>query len=94
MKQFHFSILMIAMLLLFSACGKGVAPAHMMFKDDPAINVFNIKPDKGKAALVVARTYKNAATGELETFLDKKMIGYTRGKAISSCTTLHPAITI
>lgn len=92
MKQFHFSILMIAMLLLFSACGKGVAPVHMMFKDDPAINVFNIKPDKGKAALVVARTYKNAATGELETFLDKKMIGNTKGQSYFVMYNVAPGI--
>jgi len=83
MKRFHFSILMIAILLVVSACGAGgVLKEHMLFKDDQAINVFNIKPAKDKAALVVARTIIYAAKfGELETYLDKRMIGFTQGKS-------------
>jgi len=74
---------MIAMLMLVTACynASGVLMAYMLSTDNQAINVFKIKPEKGNAALVEARTYQYASYYELETFPDKRMIGRTRGKS-------------
>jgi hypothetical protein len=90
MKRFHFIILMIAVLFLVSACHG--APRHMSFKDDPAINVFNIKPEKGKAALVVARTTNYAGPTDFETYLDKKMIGVTKWSSYFVKTDVAPGV--
>lgn len=96
MKRFHFSVLMIAMLLLASACA-GV-PEHMLFKDDPALNVFNIKPEKGKAALVVARTFSEnillygARPLVFDNYLDKKMIGVSNSKGYFVKTDVVPGV--
>ena len=76
MKRYHFCMLMIALMLFEVACHG--APGHMSFKDDPSINVFNIVPEQGKAALVVARTINYAGPTEFETYLNKKMIGVTK----------------
>lgn len=76
MKRFQFSVLMIAFLSVLSACGS--LPRHMAFKDDPTINIFQIKPEPGKAALVVARTTSFGGAIEFDTYLDKKMIGVTK----------------
>jgi hypothetical protein len=83
MKRFHISTLLIALLVFVFACGgSGVLKEHMLFNDDTVINVFNVKPEKGKAALVVARTdFYAAKFGILETYLDKRLIGVTEGKS-------------
>ncbi|HYA82929.1 MAG TPA: hypothetical protein VEH06_05695 [Candidatus Bathyarchaeia archaeon] len=90
MKRFHFSILMIAILFLVSACGGG--PGHMLFKEDPSLNVFNIKPETGKAALVVARTTSYGGAVEFETYLDNKMIGVTKWKSYFVKTDVAPGV--
>ena len=88
MKRFHFSM-MIAVLILVSACG---GPRHMVSKDDSSINIFQIKPDRGKAALVVARTTGYAGPTEFDTFLDKKMIGVTKRKCYFIKTDITPGV--
>ena len=90
MKHFQFSLFMIAVLLLVSACGG--APGHMLFKDDPTINVFRIRPEKGKAAIVVARTTSYGGAVEFDTYLDKKMIGVTKGKSYFIKTDVAPGV--
>jgi hypothetical protein len=87
---------MIAMMLLVSACHG--APGHMLFKDDPALNVFNIKPEKGKAALVVARTFSQnillygARALVFDNYLDKKMIGVSNSKSYFVKTDVAPGV--
>jgi hypothetical protein len=88
MKRFQFGILMMTLFLLVSACG---APKHMLFKDDPAINVFNIKPEKGKSALVVVRTARHN-DAVFFTYLDKKMIGVTDGRYYFVKTDVAPGV--
>jgi len=90
MKRFQFSIFVIAILFLVSACHG--SPGHMLFKDDPAINVFKIKPEKGKAALVVTRTINYGGPTEFETYLDKKMIGVTKWSTYFVITDVDPGV--
>jgi len=96
MKQFNCSILMIATIVLFSACHG--TPEHMLFKDDPIIDVFNIKPENGKAALVVARTFSQNVLlyGSLalnfDNYVDKKMIGTSNSKSYFVKTDIAPGM--
>jgi hypothetical protein len=64
----------------------------MLFKNDPAINIFNIKPEPGKAALVVARTNTYNGYYIFETYLDKKMIGVTQWRSYFVKTDVAPGI--
>jgi hypothetical protein len=68
------------MVLVLSACGAS-APRYMMFKEDPTLNIFNLKPESGKAALVVARTTSYGGAIDFYVYLDKKLIGVTQWKS-------------
>jgi hypothetical protein len=75
-RFFYYAVLFVAMAVL-SACG---GPRHMIIKENSSLNIKTIKPSRGKAALVVARTTGFGGGVEFDTFLDKKMIGVTKGK--------------
>ena len=52
----------------------------MLIKENSKQNIKTIKSARGKAALVVARTTGFGGGVEFDTYLDKKMIGVTKGK--------------
>ena len=68
--------LLIPLLLLLTACS---GPSYMIQKDEK-LDIRAIKPVPGKAGLVVARTSSLGFAIEFDTFLDKKMIGVTKGR--------------
>jgi len=87
----HVMVFVVFTLALFLfACG-GV-PNHMLFKDDPAINVLDVKPEKGKAALVVARTFWGAPAITFDNYLDKKLIGVAKSKSYFVKTDVAPGV--
>ena len=73
MKRF---LLLLPLLLLLTACS---GPSYMIQKDDKQ-DIRAIKPVPGKAGLVVARTTTLGFAIEFDTFLDRKMIGVTKGR--------------
>jgi hypothetical protein len=90
MKRLLFGILFTAMMLLNSACS---GPSHMlMSKDNANLDIRTIKPEKGKAALVVTRTTSFAGAIEFDTYLDKKMIGVTKGRGFFVKRDIQPGI--
>ena len=91
MKKLQSFIMAIAMLLVLSACG-ATAPRHMMFKEDPSVNIFNVKPESGKAALVVVRTVSVGGAIDFFTYLDKKLIGVTQWKSYFIKTDVTPGV--
>jgi hypothetical protein len=78
-------------MLFFTACAT-TAPRHMMFRDDPAVNISSVKADSGKAALVVVRTTKYGGAIEFDTYLGKKMIGVTQWKSYFVKTDITPGV--
>ena len=66
---------LIPLLLLLSGC----SPAHMV-KKETNLNVATVKPEPGKAALVVARTTNFGGAINFYTYWGRKFIGVTRGK--------------
>jgi len=78
MKRTLYAILIVTALFLTTACS---GPSHMaLVKDNAVTDIRTIKPEKGKAALVVTRTTSFGYAVEFDTYLDKKMIGVTKGK--------------
>jgi hypothetical protein len=73
MKRF---LLLIPFVLLLTACS---GPSYMVQKDDK-VDIRTIRPDPGKSGLVVARTSSLGWAIEFDTFLDRKMIGVTKGR--------------
>jgi hypothetical protein len=69
------SFLMLTVMLL-AAC----SPAHMV-KKDGKLDIKTVKPEPGKAALVVARTTSFGAAINFYTYIDHKFIGVTRGQS-------------
>lgn len=84
-------LFVVILTVMLSACAAS-APRHMAFKDDAAINIFKIKPEVGKAALVVARTVSFGGAIEFDTYLDKKMIGVTQWKSHFIKTDVTPGV--
>ncbi len=91
MKRHYFRILLLAVFFVVSGCAAS-APRYMAFKEDPTFNIFKVKPEKGYAALVVARTTKFGGAIEFDTFLDKKMIGVTQWKSYFVKTNITPGV--
>ena len=89
MKCYRLAGVVAVAMIVLSACAAS-APRHMMFKDDPTVKIAAIKPDSGKAALVVARTTKFGGAIEFDTYLDKKMIGVTQWKSYFFRTDITP----
>ncbi len=77
MKRLVYVVMAVIAALLMSAC---TPPQHMLVKDDVSMDIRTIKPESGKAALVVARTTIFGGAIEFDTYLDKKMIGVTQRK--------------
>jgi hypothetical protein len=91
MKRFQNAVLIIATLLLVSACATS-APRHMMFKEDPTSAISLVKPESGKAALVVGRVTTFGGAIEFDTYLDKVMIGVTQWKSYFFKTDVVPGV--
>ncbi|HEY6009176.1 MAG TPA: hypothetical protein VIU40_12700 [Geobacteraceae bacterium] len=72
-RQFFSMIFPLLMLLA------GCSPANMVKKDE-RFDIKTVRPEQGKAALVVARTTSFGGAINFFTYLDKKSIGVTRGK--------------
>jgi len=68
--------MLLPFVLLLTACS---GPSYMIQKDDK-VDIRTIRPDVGKAGLVVARTSSLGWAIEFDTFLDRKMIGVTKGR--------------
>ncbi len=77
MRRFIYGIATFAALVFISAC---TPPRHMIVRENARVDLRNIKPESGKAALVVARTTNYGGAIEFDTYLDKKMIGVTQRK--------------
>ena len=78
MKKMIYAILMVTMLLLCTACS---GPSHMVKMENEKLDIRTVKPEKDMAALVVTRTTSLGLLIEFDTYLDKKMIGVTKGKS-------------
>lgn len=89
MKNGVYVGMMVAAMISLSACAT-TAPRHMLFKEDPAANISAVRPESGKAALVVARTTKFGGAIEFDTYLDRKMIGVTQWKSYFIKTDITP----
>jgi hypothetical protein len=61
-----------------------------MIKKEECPTVASIKPAAGKSALVVTRTTNFGGVNEFETYLDRKMIGVTKGKSYFAKTDIEP----
>lgn len=77
MKRFIVGVMVVVALAFISAC---TPPRHMLVREGATLDIRNIKPENGKAALVVARTTIFGGAIEFDTYLDKKMIGVTQRK--------------
>ncbi len=75
-------------MLFISAC----SPANMVKKDDH-FNIMTVKPDQGKAALIIARTTSFGGAINFFTYLDRKLIGITRGKSCFVKNNIDPGQT-
>jgi hypothetical protein len=73
--------------LLLSAC----SPSNMI-KKDANFDISTVKPDKGKSALVVARTTSFGGAINFFTYLDKKLIGVTKGKSCFVQKNIDPGL--
>jgi hypothetical protein len=62
----------------------------MLVKDQPWQDIRSVVPEKGKSALVVARTTGYGGAFEYDTYLDKKMIGVTKRKGFFTKTDVSP----
>ena len=83
-KFFCFALL----LMLVSAC----SPAHMI-KLNNKLDISTVKPDQGKAALVVARTTSFGGAINFYTYLNEQIIGITKGKSCFVKTDIEPGLT-
>ena len=80
MKRVFYGILILMALSFTTACS---GPSHMIMAKDTAItDIRTVKPEPGKAALVVTRTTSFGWAIEFDTYLDKKMIGVTKGRGL------------
>lgn len=80
-------VILLPLVMLLSAC----SPAHMVKKDDK-LNIANVQPQPGKAALVVARTTSFGGAINFFTYLGKKGIGVTKGKGCIAKTDIEPGL--
>jgi len=78
MKRLFFGTMVFTVVLFLSACA--TPPRHMLVKENSVVDIRAIKPENGKASLVVARTTNYGGAIEFDTYLDKKMIGVTQRK--------------
>jgi len=81
--------MMLPMLLLMLAAA--CSPAHMTKKQD-GFNIMTVKPEPGKAALVVARTTSFGGAINFFNYIDHKFIGVSRGKGCFVKTDIEPGL--
>lgn len=89
MKRTILFFLFAATMLMNAACS---GPSHMIAKDTANLDIRAVKPDPGKAALVVTRTTSYGGAIEFDTYLDKKMIGVTKGRGFFVKKDIDPGI--
>ncbi len=80
-------LLSLAVIIFITGC----SPYHMVKKEDN-FNIMSVKPEPGKAAIVVARTTNFGGAINFYTHIDKKIIGVTRGKSCIVKTDIEPGI--
>ncbi len=85
MKRF---LLLLPLVLCMSACS---GPSYMLQKQEKQ-DIRAIRPDPGKAGLVVARTSFLGCAIEFDTFLDRKMIGVTKGRGYFVKKDVEPGV--
>jgi hypothetical protein len=66
---------MLLLAMMTAACS---GPSYMVWKPETR-DIWSVKPLPGKSAIVVARTSSSGSDIEFETFLDRRMIGATKG---------------
>ncbi len=76
MKNLLHAFLIVSVFLI-SACS---GPSHMVLKENDKLDIRTVIPEKDMAALVVTRTTSFGFLIEFDTYLDKKMIGVTKGR--------------
>lgn len=89
MKRFLFLVMIFVHLIFFPAC-RISAPEFMKFNDNQNFDIRSVKPEDGKAALVVARTSNYAGGAQFDTHLGKNMIGVTQWKCYFIKTDVNP----
>jgi hypothetical protein len=80
------AILSVLSVLLTLAC----APPSVMVRKEPPPTIASIKPEPGKAALVISRTTSIGFAIEFTTYLGKTYIGSTKGKSYFIKTDVEP----
>jgi hypothetical protein len=63
-----------------------------MIKKDEKLDIMTVKPDPGKAALVVARTTNLGGAINFFNYIGKKFIGVTRGKSCFVKKDIEPGL--
>lgn len=79
--------LVIPFILMLTAC----TPAHMVLKQDN-FDIKTVKPDAGKAALVIARTTSFGGAVNFHTYIEQKIIGVTKGKSCIVKNDIEPGV--
>ena len=80
-------LLLLPLVMLLAAC----SPAHMTMKQDN-FDIRTVRPNPGKAALVVARTTIFGKAINFYNYLDRRFIGVTRGKGCFVKTDIEPGL--
>lgn len=86
-RIFILPVLFVSALALFSCSG----PSYMV-QMDKSPRAASFMPLPGKAALVVVRTTSFGALVEFNTYLDRKLIGVTKGKSYFAKLDIEPGI--
>jgi hypothetical protein len=81
------TLLLMSLAIPMAAC----APAHMIEKED-GFNIMTVKPNPGKAALVVARTTSFGGAVNFYNYLGYKFIGVTKGKGCFVKNDIEPGL--
>ena len=80
-------LLLLPLIMLMAAC----SPAHMTKKEE-GFSIKTVKPQPGKAALVVARTTHMGKAINFYNYLDRRFIGVTRGKGCFVKNDIEPGL--
>lgn len=80
------SLLLLAVMVL-AAC----SPAHMV-KKDGRLDIRTVRPEPGKAALVIARTTSFGGAINFFTYVDSTFIGVTRGQSCFVKRDIEPGL--
>jgi hypothetical protein len=86
MKKLTGVCFLVAMSLMLTACG---GPSHMI-KKETYPTAASIKPAPGKSALMISRTTGFGGAVEFSTYLDRQMIGVTKGMSYFAKNDIEP----